>query len=154
MFTAMKIVITAIKDWIWITVMTSMSVVFPYSPNPYASGGSPVPVTANDIINKGINLFALNGKRIPLVNYNCTPHYYGDINPDVVYMVTHWFDTPIPISSNSIATTFLTNMFPVPQILTYNLVKNTPLNTSLTTPQVINSMLLSTNGLDVYMGER
>ena len=130
----------------------------PISPEPYANQlNNIIPLTADGITSTGENMFALNYKHTDLVNnFTCSPHYTGNINQAGEYVATHWLNIPIPmgVSNATIGSNMIANMFPVPQILTYNLVKNTPLNVSLSTPQVINSMLLSTNGLDVYMGVR
>jgi hypothetical protein len=128
----------------------------PFSPNPYTTGGSPMPVTANDIINNGINMFMQNNVHFPSFSYNCSLSFTGTLGKAGYYLATHLFDISIPL--NSSATTLgqglVNNIFDpsaVSQALTNDVVSASPLSASLSTPQVINSMVLSANGLDVYM---
>ncbi len=124
----------------------------PLSPDPYY-GRLPEPVTANAITSSSINMFVLNNTRIPLFGYNCSLHISGNINQALYYILTHLFDISIPLgtSNTTIGKAIVNNMFLVHQSLTNSVVTTSPLSSFLSTPQVINSMILSTNGLDVYM---
>ncbi len=125
----------------------------PLSPNPYTSS-KVTSVTASDITSTGIDMFGQNPYSSPF-SYNCSLHYTGTLTQADEYLLTHLFD--VSVSLNGSTTTVgnyishLLNSNILSQDLTNDIVTATPLSVSLTTPQFIDSLILSTNNLDVYM---
>ncbi len=116
--------------------------IVPNTPNSLIQYTTPQYITSNMI-----NLFAIDGTFVPLLDATCSAHIQSMLEKWGAELMGISLTFGIPEQTGGI----LSGLFYASQFLTNEVVNTSSLSTYLSTQVELNSMVLSTNGLDVYI---